>query len=1737
MRPPRVSGEAVARRRRDSRPCAAQVTEMQSQMETLISQMYDANTEVSELLKVVEREELVIAKTKQELRQEETSILHRTQRAQEIADSAKSALDKAMPALREAERLLSALNKKDIAELKSHRRPPSGMTLTIQAMCIILERKPKRVEASKMMGSEEHLPLLEPKKEAPPSLSKSRFSSIITKVRDSITQEPGEEEKDKDKDTAKKKPGAAKINIRELLTGRRMVDDYWPVAKDLFSDVHFLQILTSVTALNATIVEKLQPYIDSPQFTPAAVGKVSIACKSICQWIHAMVEYHKTKTDIVKPKEQEFAVANEQLRIQKLGLEKQREALRAVEDKLQALQNQHDEAMQKQASLTEKVENSKKQVQRAVRLLAALSGETERWRVTLRELHERQLSVVGDAVLAAAQVTYLGPYASKTRQDLLMKWKERARENGLPVSEDCSLENFWLEKGERDEWRDTDLPADPLAMSNAIIMQRSARWPLLLDPQRQASNWLKHIGELTPGTAFLQQERRMLVTSTESMNLDARVKLAMTEGHTLLVELPHRRSSFSALLMTLVLQFSTPTNFEQAREDVIVVPAQGEEERPTEVSMDKNFRVIFACSDASSVVIQGMAECLNLIDFSITPEGLVAQLLTIVTARERPELAEEHLNLEMAISTCRKQMGMLEERVLELVSASGGSILDDDELIDLLSQSTTTFNEVKVQMLANEVFSKELESTREMYRAVANRVALLYFCIMEMCVVQPLYQYSLSVYLMYFRSALEGTVDWAEDSRSLEKRLIYLNDKVTNALYSNLCRCLMERHRLVFALKVGVQIQIEDGKISADEWHFFLDGAESNSSSLASLHSVVGKAGTTTKVPKREELRPQWLPVSRWTALMQLCKIPAFLRLCFASKDRAHHPLTNNSHAQARWKQLYEHEEIERQPLPGEWESALSPFQKLLLLRCLQPHRLTAAVTVFVEETLGPQYIEIPPIDIGPTFMESTPLNPVMCIYSQGITPAEEIIQFARRSNMFNSTIVLSMGRDQGPRATAAIKVASETGQWVLLQNCHLATDWMPELVKLLALLEEGPKPSHPKFRLWITLRMTQSEVPSCLVESSVRFILEAPKDLRSSMLRTVEEVRSSAKPLRSFNLVMLRVALFHGIVMTRGKYGLGWAQPYDFNRTEFSMAKMALTTYLERVAHTTSSKEKEELALAQHSPAEYMHYVIGELAYGGRVYDEETRSMLKMLLIDCLFMPLSDPQVCRKNVTMEELYDHQGRMKSEFYEQKLYDLGADSFKDALSTYCPLNLMAPEGVPLNLFSSHIKTKKKKHELPEIFGLHGSADIRHMLQEASSLVTSIGDIERNTLSHAAGQPVQSDSPFINSFLVLKVASEIELKLPQIFDVEPLRQELQEVTVEYRLQHMGGSGSSVTAKDLTPRDQSEDKTAEKKELESRKRLNLKDDDLPWMSHQKEKALLPDPLGFVLLQECQRSNHVLHTVRDSIGEVRRALKGQVVMSENIEGICHSFITGNVPELWLKRDARMLSASRPAHAPTSLAVWILRLRKAADFFHKWLAVGVDGVRKPPPVMHLPAFHYPLSMLAAVVQGFHRQSGVTLDCIQFKTQVMTEEPLGEAPYEGVYLGGLYLEGARWDSHGMCLEESHHTETQSPMHVIWLKPEEVAKPMEPGLEEPGLPTDRIPLFKSARVDRDNMSLTTLKHGHEELKMYPCPLYKTGMRSEHYECHKDNFVLTVHLDPGTHRPQHWVKRSVALICLD
>lgn len=36
------------------------------------------------------------------------------------------------------------------------------------------------------------------------------------------------------------------------------------------------------------------------------------------------------------------------------------------------------------------------------------------------------------------------------------------------------------------------MPNDDFSIDNAIIMQNSKRWPLMIDPQIQANNWIKN---------------------------------------------------------------------------------------------------------------------------------------------------------------------------------------------------------------------------------------------------------------------------------------------------------------------------------------------------------------------------------------------------------------------------------------------------------------------------------------------------------------------------------------------------------------------------------------------------------------------------------------------------------------------------------------------------------------------------------------------------------------------------------------------------------------------------------------------------------------------------------------------------------------------------------------------------------------------------------------------------------------------------------------------------------------------------------------------------------------------------------------------------------------------------------------------------------------------------------------------------------------------------------------------
>lgn len=75
----------------------------------------------------------------------------------------------------------------------------------------------------------------------------------------------------------------------------------------------------------------------------------------------------------------------------------------------------------------------------------------------------------------------------------------------------------------------------------------------------------------------------------------------------------------------------------------------------------------------------------------------------------------------------------------------------------------------------------------------------------------------------------------------------------------------------------------------------------------------------------------------------------------------------------------------------------------------------------------------------------------------------------------------------------------SAMDRWVILENSHLAGDWMPSLCRLVQALPLL-KP-HQNFRLWLTTVPT-SAYPDIILQSSLKLVMDPPHGIKANLLQ-----------------------------------------------------------------------------------------------------------------------------------------------------------------------------------------------------------------------------------------------------------------------------------------------------------------------------------------------------------------------------------------------------------------------------------------------------------------------------------------------------------------------------------------------------------------------------------------------------------------------------------------------------------
>jgi len=119
-------------------------------------------------------------------------------------------------------------------------------------------------------------------------------------------------------------------------------------------------------------------------------------------------------------------------------------------------------------------------------------------------------------------------------------------------------------------------------------------------------------------------------------------------------------------------------------------------------------------------------------------------------------------------------------------------------------------------------------------------------------------------------------------------------------------------------------------------------------------------------------------------------------------------------------------------------------------------------------------------------------------VLSPGADPLSNLEKYAESKKKKMNKI--SLGKGQGPKAEKMIEESVKSGNWVVLQNCHLAVSWMGRLEKICEDIPQQKPAPHREFRLWLTSYPSES-FPVAILQNGVKMTNEPPMGLKANLL------------------------------------------------------------------------------------------------------------------------------------------------------------------------------------------------------------------------------------------------------------------------------------------------------------------------------------------------------------------------------------------------------------------------------------------------------------------------------------------------------------------------------------------------------------------------------------------------------------------------------------------------------------
>jgi dynein heavy chain, axonemal len=929
----------------------------------------------------------------------------------------------------------------------------------------------------------------------------------------------------------KKPPAAVKTTLTAVAImlgkkGKRIknpngpgkIMDYWEViVKELLGDFQFINNLKKFDKDNVPqeTIDQVIKYRDDPDFTAEKISRSSLACGGLCKWVLAIIKYDQV-AKIVAPKRLQLADAQGKLAAANEKLAVKQAELKEVQDLVDGLQKELQETLEKKKKLERDVENCKNKLDRASRLIGGLGGERIRWTQNVENLQIQYDNITGDILLSSGVVAYLGVFNAAYRSEAVQHWSEQLTAKGITCAETFSLSECLGEPVVIRDWIIAKLPNDSFSIDNAIMLQKSKRWPLMIDPQKQANKWIRN-KEAPRGIKVVKQSQQNFVRTIEN---------AIQFGTPILLEnLPEVIDPIlEPLLQRAIISLGGVKT--------IMI---GDNAVPYEDS----FQFYMTTTMPNPHFPPETCVKVNLLNFVATVEGLEDQLMGVTVSQERPDLEKQSEELVMQDANNKRQLKEIEDTILKLLAEAEGDILEDEELINVLQESNVTSKQIGKAVEKAKRVKKKVDDARRAYTSIASRVANLFFCISALSQIDPMYQYSLEWYIGLYLLAINK----AEKGNNLSERLHELTETFARVLYRNVCRSLFEKDKLLFSFLMTIKVLETTDRMDSSELRYLLAG---------------NPAMDLTRPNPTALLDDPWLNDKSWNNILGLDTLEAFPSFSTQFEDDL-----------SVWHEIYmSTDPVQR--MENMFANKTS-FQKIILLNTFMPDKVIPEIRKYIMAQIGEEFVDPPPFDLDACYEDSNSVTPLLFVLTPGADPMSELVKVADKKGMSGKRLFsISLGQGQGPLAEAGIKQAIDKGTWVCLENCHLAESWLPTLEAICENMT--PDTTHDNFRLWLS-SMPSPKFPVSVLQNGVKMTIEPPKGIRNNvqgslLIFTEEWFESSTKPA-AFKKLVFGLCMFHAMVVERCQFGpLGWNIPYTFSipdlRITLDQLKLLLDEYEE---------------------------------------------------------------------------------------------------------------------------------------------------------------------------------------------------------------------------------------------------------------------------------------------------------------------------------------------------------------------------------------------------------------------------------------------------------------------------------------------------------------------------------------------------------------------------------------------